>query len=41
MFTFHEVMNQLQEMEEQVVDDHRVCLEVREKEFYLNFSNLQ
>ncbi|XP_033636546.1 kinesin-like protein KIF2A isoform X2 [Asterias rubens] len=27
MFTFHEVMNQLQEMEEQVVDDHRVCLE--------------
>ena len=28
MFTFHEVMNQLQEMEEQVVDSHRTCLEV-------------
>ncbi|XP_072047867.1 kinesin-like protein KIF2A isoform X2 [Amphiura filiformis] len=27
MYTFHEVMNQLQEMEEQVVDDHRHCLE--------------
>ncbi|XP_072173308.1 kinesin-like protein KIF2A [Diadema setosum] len=27
MFTFHEVMNQLQEMEEQVVDSHRTCLE--------------
>lgn len=28
MYTFHEVMNQLQEMEEQVVDYHRNCLEV-------------
>ncbi|XP_063962664.1 kinesin-like protein KIF2A [Lytechinus pictus] len=27
MYTFHEVMNQLQEMEEQVVDYHRNCLE--------------
>ncbi|XP_038056437.1 kinesin-like protein KIF2A [Patiria miniata] len=27
MFTFHEVMNQLQEMEELIVDDHRICLE--------------
>lgn len=27
MYTFHEVMNQLQEMEEQVVDYHRTCFE--------------
>lgn len=28
MLTFHEVMNQLQEMEEAIVDDHRTSLEV-------------
>ncbi|XP_071851021.1 kinesin-like protein KIF2A isoform X2 [Apostichopus japonicus] len=31
MLTFHEVMNQLQEMEEQIVDDHRTSLEESKK----------